>query len=319
MVDLDLEELRRRLSSRDVDDVTPIAGGASSLTFRGRYDGRTVVIKVAPPGVEPVAHRDVLRQARIIEALAATRVPVPVVLWEDPGDPPHTPPLFVMSHVEGDCVEPLFDGCPPAPDLVERYRNACRTMAALHSLSPIDLGLGGKPVIDPLAEVRRWCDTLQTVDAALVPGWQSVRDALLSSAPTAMGPSVVHGDFRLGNLLAVGAHINAVIDWEIWSIGDPRIDAGWFLINSDPDTYQRVAAPAGMAPPTAELADIYWHELGREVTDLAWFTALACFKSAATWSLIVKHNRRRHSPRPELEAMSAALPRLLQRARSMVD
>ena len=119
-----------------------------------------MVIKVAPPGVEPVAHRDVLRQARIIKALGATRVPVPEVVWEDRGDPPHIPPLFVMSHIEGDCVEPLFDGCPPTPDLAERYRNACRAMAALHSLSPNDLGLGGEPVVDPVAEVHRWCDTL---------------------------------------------------------------------------------------------------------------------------------------------------------------
>ena len=122
---------------------------------------------------------------------------------------------------------------------------------------------------------------------------------------------MVHGDFRLGNLMAVGAHINAVIDWEIWSIGDPRIDAGWFLINCDPDTYRRVPASAGIAPPIAELTEIYQEELGREVADLAWFTALACFKSAATWSLIVKHNRRRRSPRAELEAMAATLPRLL--------
>jgi aminoglycoside phosphotransferase (APT) family kinase protein len=133
-----------------------------------------------------------------------------------------------------------------------------------------------------------------------------------------LAPAVVHGDFRLGNLLAVGASINAIIDWEIWSIGDPRIDVGWFLINCDPDTYQRVPALASTAPPTAELAEIYQQELGREVGDLAWFTALACFKSAATWSLIVKHNRRRRSPRAELEAMAVTLPRLLARARSMV-
>ena len=68
----------------------------------------------------------------------------------------------------------------PTPDLAERYRNACRTMAALHSLSPIDLGLGDEPVVDPVAEVQRWCDTLQTVDAALVPDWQGVRDASIA-------------------------------------------------------------------------------------------------------------------------------------------
>ena len=319
MVEIDFDGLRRRLAHAGIADVSAFAGGASSLTFHGVRDGREVVIKVAPPGVDPVAHRDVLRQARIMKVLAAKRFPVPEVLWEDPGQPVQIPPLFVMAHVEGDCVEPLFDGGAPTAHLPDRYRNACRVMATLHSLSPTELGLGGEPVIDPVAEVRRWCDTLQTVDAALVPDWEGVRDALLRCAPTAIGPSVVHGDFRLGNLMAVGDRINAVIDWEIWSIGDPRIDAGWFLINSDPDTYQRVPASAGLAPPTAEFAQIYQHELGCEVGELAWFSALACFKSAATWSLIVKHNRRRRSPRVELEAMAPILPRLLARARSMVD
>ncbi|OBI41289.1 phosphotransferase family protein [Mycobacterium sp. E796] len=314
MTELDLDELRGRLAAAGVAGLAPLAGGASSLTFSGERDGRAVVIKVAPPGVAPVAHRDVLRQARVMKALAGSQVPVPEVLWEDAS----TPPLFVMSRVDGDCVEPLFDGCPPAADLLERYRNACRVMAALHRLSPADIGLAGEPAIEPAAEVRRWSETLQTVDAALVPGWPGVRDALLACAPTALRPSVVHGDFRLGNLLADGDRINAVIDWEIWAIGDPRIDVGWFLINGDPDTYRRVRSP-GIAPPTGELADLYQREFGFQVSDLDWFTALACFKSAATWSLIVKHNRRRRSPRTELEAMAAVLPRLLERARSMLD
>jgi aminoglycoside phosphotransferase (APT) family kinase protein len=319
MPELDLQELRRRLASARVVDVAPLSGGASSLTFNGGLGGRPVVIKVAPPGVEPIAHRDVLRQARIIKALAGTRVPVPEVLWEDRGDPPDTPPLYVMSRVVGESVEPLFDGCPGTPDLSDRYRNACRVMAALHSLSPTGLGLSGEPVIDPAAEVHRWSDTLRTVDPALVPDWEGTRDALLSCLPTPMTPSVVHGDFRLGNLMGAGSHINAVIDWEIWSIGDPRIDAGWFLINCEPDTYQRVPASDSVAPPITELAEIYQHELGSKVSDLSWFSALACFKSAATWSLIVKHNRRRSSPRAELETIAPTLPRLLARARSLVD
>ena len=72
MAELDIDELRRRLARADIVDVTAVSGGASSLTFRGARDGRAVVIKVAPPGVEPVAHRDVLRQARIIKSLGAT-------------------------------------------------------------------------------------------------------------------------------------------------------------------------------------------------------------------------------------------------------
>jgi aminoglycoside phosphotransferase (APT) family kinase protein len=318
MVEVDVDELSRRLAGAGFDDVTPLAGGASSLTFRATSQGAAVVVKVAPPGVEPIAHRDVLRQARALKALAATRVPVPAVLWEDPGDPPRIPPLFVMSHADGESTEPLFDCGEPAPDLAERYRNACRTMAALHSVVPADIGLGDEPVVDASAEVHRWCETLRTVDAALVPGWQRARDALLSCAPTALAPAVVHGDFRLGNLLSQGARVNAVIDWEIWSIGDPRIDVGWFLINSDPQTYRRVEPSDGIAPPTDELAAIY-RQAGGTSDDLVWFTALACFKSAATWSLIVKHNRRRRSPRADWEAMVPTLRRLLARAEDLVN
>jgi aminoglycoside phosphotransferase (APT) family kinase protein len=316
MAELDPSELRRRLDGASVVEVAPLSGGSSSLTFAGTRAGQRVVIKVAPPGVDPVAHRDVLRQARIIKALGASDVPVPTVLWEDAGDPPDTPPLYVMTHVEGECVEPLFDDCAPVPGLGDRYRNACRAMAALHRLEPTELGLSDEPAVDPVAEVHRWSDTLRTVDPALAPDWPEVRDALLDCAPSAMSPRVVHGDFRLGNLLAAGSHVNAVIDWEIWSIGDPRIDAGWFLINCDPDTYRRVDPAAGMVPPIAELIELYRSEMGCEVGDLTWFTALACFKSAATWSLIVKHNRRRAAPRAELEAMAAVLPRLLDRSRS---
>lgn len=317
MTELVLDALRRRLSAAGITEVTPLGGGASSLTFDGVKDGGAVVIKVAPPGVKPVAHRDVLRQARIIKALAGTPVPVPDVLWEDNS----LPPLFVMSRVAGECVEPLFDGVTTTPDVTERYRSACRVLAALHCLSPLELGhpgLGDEPAVDPVGEVHRWCDTLRTVDAALVPGWPGVEEALLQRAPSALRPSVVHGDFRLGNTICVGPHIGAVIDWEIWTIGDPRIDLGWFLINCDPETYQRVPAAEGIAPPIEELVRIYSGEVGGAVHELSWFTALACFKSAATWSLIVKHNRRKRSPRTELEDMVPALPRLLTRARSLL-
>ena len=292
MAELDVDELRRRLAVAEVADVTALAGGASSLTFGGMRCGRQVVIKVAPPGVEPIAHRDVLRQAHVIKALAGTQVPVPEVVWEDPGAPPQTPPLFVMSHVEGDCVEPLFDSCPPSDDLPERYRNAARIMAALHSLSPIELGLGGESTLDPVAEVHRWCDTLQTVDATLVPDWQGVRDALLQRPPHAMRPSVVHGDFRLGNVLAAGTHVNAVIDWEIWSIGDPLVDLAWFVQFTDGENFPGVGRNVPGTPSATEVLDRYTAAAGtnRDRSETDWFFALGCLKLAA----IQAHNRRRH-------------------------
>ena len=130
-------------------------------------------------------------------------------------------------------------------------------MARLHDLDPTSVGLGTEPVVGPGAEIERWCRVLATVDPALVPGWQTVGSALRKSVPAALPPSIVHGDFRLGNLLATGKEITAVIDWEIWSVGDPRVDLGWFLVNADPATYRRPTPNSGSTPPPAELAEVY--------------------------------------------------------------
>ncbi len=130
--------------------------------------------------------------------------------------------------------------------------------------------------------------------------------------------AVVHGDFRLGNMLASGVDITAVIDWEIWTVGDPRVDLGWFLLNADPATYRRDTRYAGALPAPAELAELYADALGRDAPDVTLFQALACFKSAATWSSIVKHNRRRVDPVSSLEDVAPLLPHLLQRARELL-
>jgi aminoglycoside phosphotransferase (APT) family kinase protein len=141
-----------------------------------------------------------------------------------------------------------------------------------------------------------------------------VAAALRAARPSDLPATIVHGDFRLGNLLADGVEITAIIDWEIWTVGDPRIDLGWFLVNADPATYRRSTRYVGALPSPGELAQLYAESLGRPIPDLELFEALACFKSTATWSLIVKHNRRRAEPDPELEAMAVVLPSLLERA-----
>ena len=284
------------------------------MTYTGRTPGGgQVVVKVAPAGIPPLLNRDVLRQARLLRALRPTAVPVPEVLWTDPGDPPDVPPLFVMSFVEGSSLEPLYDldGDDDATTVARRVRHAARVMAQLHALEPGAIGLGDEPVVGPREEVERWCRLLETVDPSIVPGWDDVAGDLRVTQPLALPAAVVHGDFRLGNMLASGDTITAVIDWEIWTVGDPRVDLGWFLVNADPDTYRRPTRYAAALPSPSELAAIYG-----DVPDLDWFRALACFKSTATWALIVKHNRRRPDPDPGVEAVAADLPRLLDRARA---
>jgi aminoglycoside phosphotransferase (APT) family kinase protein len=312
--ELDLDDLSARLGPAGVHGLRPLTGGASSLTYAGEREGQRVVVKVAPPGLEPILHRDVLRQARVLRALAANDVPVPAVLLEDAGAPPEVPPLFVMSFLEGTSLEPLYDLEHEREDpavVGARMRDAARAMARLHAVDPGVVG--EEPIVGIADEIDRWCRLLETVDAALAPGWTGVADALRASMPAPVPPAIVHGDFRLGNLLALGPRITAIIDWEIWTVGDPRVDLGWFLVNADPDTYRRPTGYAGVLPTPDELAEVYG-----EVADRAWFEALACFKSTATWSLILKHNRRRSAPDPDLEGMAASLPHLLHKAAALL-
>jgi aminoglycoside phosphotransferase (APT) family kinase protein len=323
LTELQLDQLHRRLAGVGVTGLRRLTGGASSLTFAGTLGGGTpVVVKVAPPGLDPVLHRDVLRQARAIGALRPCPVPVPEILLQDSGDPPEVPPMFVMTFLDGDSVEPLFDADATVGDpavMAERLRNAASVLAQLHRLEPAALGLGDEPAITLAEEIDRWCRLLATVEPALVPGWQDVAADLRSTLPSPWRNTLCHGDFRLGNLLATDGHIAAIIDWEIWSIGDPRVDLGWFVINADPDTYRRNTVYTGLTPAPAELFDVYATTLGCPVPDMEWFYALANFKSAATWSLIVKLNRRQRSPQPDIEAMTSAPSALLARASHFLD
>jgi aminoglycoside phosphotransferase (APT) family kinase protein len=323
-IEVDVRDLTERLTPIGVTGVKALQGGASSLTYLGALKGDTshqVVVKVAPPGVPPVLNRDVLRQARLLRALHPTDVPVPEVLWEDGGDPPDVPPLFVMSFVPEISFEPLFDatGDDDESIVAERVRNAARTLAALHAVDPARLGLADEPSVGTTEEIDRWCRLLDTVDQTLVPGWKDVAAALHASEPAALPNAIVHGDFRLGNMLSVGSTIKSIVDWEIWSIGDPRVDLGWFLLNADPDIYMRETRYARALPPLEELTAIYATTLQQYPPELHWFRSLACFKSTATWSLIVKHNRRRQNPDPELEEIATVLPRLLEQAKSLLS
>src|SRR5205814_2119190 len=112
----------------------------------------------------------------------------------------------VMEFVDGTSLEPLFDsdGAEEEAIVAERLRTAAQTMGVLHGLQPDALGLSGEQAESLADEVDRWCTLLQTVDAALAPGWPSVASALQESTPPARAGTVVHGDFRLGNMLAVG-------------------------------------------------------------------------------------------------------------------
>ncbi len=248
MTDIDLADVLRRATAAarrvhpgaDVAGPLRLEGGVSSLayaaTMRTGASERPVVLKVAPAGLAPVRNRDVLRQAQVLRCLAGLDgFPVPAVEFADPGAPPQVPPLFGMARRPGESYEPGLDVSPTPPSAAvaaQRMLVAARALARLQARSPDALGLGAEPVCPAAEELGRWQRLFATVDADIGPGHEKLHERLAGSVPAGVEPRVLHGDFRLANMLFSGATLEAVIDWEIWSVGDPRSDLAWLLMHT---------------------------------------------------------------------------------------
>jgi aminoglycoside phosphotransferase (APT) family kinase protein len=289
-----------------VASVEPLTGGTSSLTFTTRFEGvpsedEVVVLKVAPPGLPPVRNRDVLRQGTVMRALAGRDgVVVPVVLFEDAGAPPEVSPFLAMNLVPGECLEPILVPTPDpgrATEFRARAFDAARVLAAIHRLVPDEIGLGDEPVVRVKEEIDRWVRAYETSPPHLQFDYPEVADALYRSIPESVGPVVNHGDYRLGNTLCHAERLTAVIDWEIWSVGDPRVDLTWMAFFCDDAGHPSKAsdAPSGMPNQDEVLAE-YVAAGGADYPDLAWFQALTYFKEAALTSLLIKRAEKTADP-----------------------
>lgn len=320
-----------------------IEGGVSSLTFASTLvragSERPVVLKVAPAGLPPVRNRDVLRQARVLRRLAELPAfPVPEVLFEDGGSPPDVPPLFAMELCGGDSYEPLLDigAAPPAAEVVrERMLAAAHALGRLHAETPTALGLGEEPVAAVNEELGRWHRLFATVDADIAPGHQELFARLSGRIPEGRAPRLLHGDYRLANMLFDGSSLTAVIDWEIWSVGDPRADLAWLLMHLAPAHVFHenrpaadVAAGEGM-PLRAEVVAAYaaarvGHGAGADEVasaeqDLAWFLAVCHYKVASTIAVIQKRERKRNDPDPKIAVAVRHLDTVLAAGHAELD
>lgn len=309
--------LTRRWPGTRVDAFFPLAGH-SGLTLRADLSGDAapsrVAVKLCPPGRAPVGRHDVVRQARIVRDLAGRAgVAVPEVLLIDMDEPPVT----VFSWAEGEGAEPVLELAPgerPAEVLCARYRHAAHMLAALHAVPVSELSAaGGERRWAPVDELERWRPTMETVDPELRPGADELYKALAAEPPPA-GPNViVHGDYRLGNLLCQGEDVRAIVDWEIWSVGDARVDLGWFLIMSAPDDLPGVATSRDEVLPAAEVLGEYERAAGAPVSDMVWFDALARYKMAAIMGNNLRRHRAGRRVDPYQERLVEAIPTLIRR------
>jgi aminoglycoside phosphotransferase (APT) family kinase protein len=286
-----------------------IPGGRSNLTYLVTDGHHEWVLRRPPLGHVLATAHDMAREHRVITALAGTAVPVPatVVLCPDPAV--LGAPFYLMEKVEGTVYRSPADhdqpGAPPAaapddrpgslPPPAERERLAramVATLAALHRVDPAAVGLAGDPP-PPFGrpdgflarQVRRWGKQLAASRTRDLPGIEQLAERLAGSVPPSPAPAIVHGDYRLDNLLVRDGRIAAVLDWEMSTLGDPLTDLGLLLVYWDhiPTLDSPVGAGVGARhgfPAGATLVAWYAAGTGADVSGLGWYVAMGAFKLA---------------------------------------
>ncbi|KAA0919315.1 phosphotransferase family protein [Dietzia sp. ANT_WB102] len=282
----------------------PMLGGHSGLTYRIAGADEEFVVKSVPPGQKAIGRHDMLRQARIMSALADTDVPVPGIRATDE----ESPAWFAMDLVRGESLEPVLDDPAVEPELAAaRMRRAAEILPVLHAVPLSSLPVDSD-VLSPADELTRWARTMAAVPAELVPDAGRFEELLAARVPDPVEPVLVHGDYRLGNILSAGTEPAALIDWEIWSPGDPRVELGWFLVFADGTNFPGVGREVAGLPSAEELIDTYSAAAG-PLCDFTWFDALGRFKMAA----IMGHNLRRHREGRHHDPAQELLPETISR------
>jgi aminoglycoside phosphotransferase (APT) family kinase protein len=211
--------------------LTRITGGQSNPTYFVDFANRGFVLRKQPPGpLLPSAHA-IDREYRVMDALAAVDVPVPRMILYHAGSDVVGTPFYLMERVQGRVFASYaLDGCTP-PERRAMYDAMAETLAKLHRVQPDVVGLGdfGKPGNYFARQVARW--TRQ---------WQHSRtrdnrwlDRLIEWLPAHVPPgdevAIVHGDFRMGNLMfdPEQPRVVAVLDWELATLGHPLADVAF--------------------------------------------------------------------------------------------
>lgn len=270
----------------------PIGDGHSNLTFLLERGGERIVLRRPPRGPLPPSAHDVVREARLLAVLRPHGVPVPEVLkiCEDPEV--IGAPFYLMTYVEGwvltaDLPPALDTAGAPAQIAAELVDN----LVALHELGPGDEGLDGfgRPDGYLARQIKRFGGLLETNATRPLPELEKVTGWLGANLPESPAPTVVHGDYRLGNVMFAPREprLAAILDWEMATIGDPLADVGYMTATwssgSDPVNAVSDLSPVTRRPgfPGREdLARRYAERSGRSLDRLPWYQVLALWKAA---------------------------------------
>lgn len=265
-----------------------IAGGHSNLTYLFvDSNGAEYVLRRPPLGHVLESAHDMGREHRIISALAGSAVPVPAThaLCDDPAV--NGAPFYVMGFVAG----AVLHNAEVAAQLTAQERrelgyHVVDVLADLHHVDPDAVGLGqlGRKEGYIARQLKRWNKQWAASKTEEIPEMETVSALLDEKMPEQVGASIVHGDYRLGNMIVAGGQIQAVLDWELCTLGDPLADVGyllnnWILPGEDPNGV--VPTAAGDFPDRDALLDRYAGATGRDLSGVNYYRAFSHWRLAA--------------------------------------
>jgi aminoglycoside phosphotransferase (APT) family kinase protein len=273
-----------------------IAGGRSNLTYSLDGAASPLVLRRPPLGhVQSTAH-DMAREFRVISALRDSAVPVPraVLFVEDPAAGADGP-FYLMQRMPGRTLSSRADNAAYSPAQLRRLSSELMgTLAALHTIDPVEIGLGdfGRPDGFLARQVERWGRQYDGSRSRSLPTLDELQEELRVRIPETRRSSIVHGDFRLDNALVTDLDgeptISAILDWEMATLGDSLTDLGLFglywNINEVAGIPEGIVASSVSMddgyPSFPELVAEYEDATGMTVPELPWYLGLAAFKLA---------------------------------------
>ena len=276
---LDLERLRAYLGTGPLTGRV-LGGGKSNLTYLVTDGTDEWVLRRPPLGhVLDTAH-DMSREFTVMRALAGSSVPVPRMVSLCTDDSVLGAPFYLMEHVPGTVLrDPALLEKLGADRLRSLVLATVDVLAALHAVDPTVVGLAdfGRPRGFNERQVRRWRRQLDDSHSREVPGIDELHRRLAGDVPEGRDATVLHGDFRLDNMLVDtdGLAVRVVLDWEMSTLGDPLTDLGLLVMYSMPlgltGSPVSTTATAAGHPEPAELIERYAARSGRDVSAVAWY------------------------------------------------